>query len=188
MSRIGKKPIPVPEKVKVNVEGTTVTVEGPRGKLQYTFHPDAIIELDEVNKQIIVKRKSDAKFHRALHGTVRAIIANMVRGVVDGFSKTLLLRGLGYRARLEGKTLVLQVGFSHDVKVEVPDDLQVEVKEPTRNDPDYKIIVSGIDKQKVGQFAALIRSVRPVEPYKLKGFRYADEFVIRKAGKAGAKK
>lgn len=179
MSRIGKKPVEIPQGVEVEVEGTFVKVKGPKGELSFKFHPDAIIEKQD--GKIVVKRKSNRPFHRALHGTVRAIIANMIEGVTKGFKKELKVVGLGYRAQLQGNTLVLNVGYSHPVEYKPPDGIKIEVPDPT------SIIISGIDKQKVGQVAAEIRAIRPPEPYKGKGIRYADEQIIRKAGKAGKK-
>jgi len=179
MSRIGKKPIQIPSGVTVNYDGKTIKVKGPLGELAFNPHPEMIIEIKD--GEIRVKRPSDKKFHKALHGTTRQIINNMVEGVTKGFSKELEIVGTGYRAKLEGGKLVLQVGFSHPVVLEPPKDVKVEVPAPTR------IKVSGIDKQKVGQIAAIIRAVKPPEPYKGKGIRYVGEYVRKKAGKAGIK-
>lgn len=179
MSRIGKKPIPIPDGVKVEYDGKIIKVKGPKGELSFTPHPDMIIEVDE--REIRVKRPSDKKLHRALHGTTRQLINNMIVGVKEGFKKELEIVGTGYRARMEGKTLVLQVGFSHPVKYEPPPGVEIKVEDET------KITVSGIDKQLVGEVAAQIRKVKPPEPYKGKGIRYVGEYVRRKAGKAGVK-
>jgi large subunit ribosomal protein L6 len=177
MSRVGNSPIEVPGGVDVAVEGTTVTVKGPKGALKRTFPEKIAIAVD--GGIATVTRAEETREARALHGLTRALLANMVVGVSAGFSKELQTVGVGYRAALKGSTLELQVGYSHPVLIEAPDGVSFEVPEPTR------IIVSGIDKEKVGQAAANIRSVRPPEPYKGKGIRYAGEYVRRKAGKAG---
>ncbi len=179
MSRIGKMPIKIPEGVTVEYKDGLIKVKGPKGQLEFKPHPDMIIEFKD--KEIHVKRPTDKKFHRALHGTTRQIINNMIIGVKDGFKKELEVHGTGYRARMDGKNLVLQVGFSHDVVMTPPEGITVKVEGQN------KIIVEGIDKQAVGQFAANIRAVRPPEPYKGKGIRYVGEYVRRKAGKAGVK-
>ncbi|MFA5479404.1 MAG: 50S ribosomal protein L6 [Candidatus Muiribacteriota bacterium] len=176
MSRIGKNPIEIPEKVEVKVNGTQVTVKGPKGTLTETFHSDIIIELED--KAIAVKRPSELKLHKSLHGTVAARVRNMVTGVTAGFEKTLNIAGVGYRAALNGKTLNLSLGYSHTIDVPVPNELEAAVE-----DKGLTIKIRGIDKQKVGQFAAEIRSLREPEPYKGKGIRYSDEVIIRKAGK-----
>jgi large subunit ribosomal protein L6 len=177
MSRIGNAPITVPGGVDVKVDGAEVTVKGSKGTLARTF-PDKV-KVSVSDGVISVARFDDEHESRALHGLTRALLANMVIGVSDGFSKELQTVGVGYRAALKGKTLELQVGFSHPVLVDAPEGIEIEVPEPT------KIVVSGIDKQQVGQVAADIRAVRPPEPYKGKGIRYVDEYVRRKAGKAG---
>lgn len=177
MSRIGKKPIAVPAGVDVKVNGTTVTVKGPKGTLENNFSSDMTIKLE--GSEIVVTRPSDRKDHRSLHGLTRSIIANMVQGVTEGFSKELEVNGVGYRAAKQGKNLVMNLGFSHQVIMPEKDGITVEV--PSNN----KIIVSGPDKQKVGQFAAEVREKRPPEPYKGKGIKYAGEVIIRKEGKAG---
>jgi large subunit ribosomal protein L6 len=177
MSRIGRKPIPVPSGVKVKVAGSHVEVIGPKGQLERTF-PDAVdvaIEGDLVT----IARHNDERTSRALHGLSRALLANMVVGVADGFRKELAIVGVGYRAVLKGGGLELQLGFSHPVQVPAPAGITFEVPEPTR------IVVSGVDKEQVGQVAADIRKLRPPEPYKGKGIRYLNEHVRRKAGKAG---
>jgi large subunit ribosomal protein L6 len=179
MSRIGKKPIEVPESVvNLTLSGSTVAVEGPLGKLEQTFHSDMEITYDKGTRLLKVNRPSDNKKHRALHGLTRALIANMVHGVVTGYQKRLDIVGIGYNARIQGNNLVLQIGFSHPVTFEIPEGLVVEVPQNT------VILVKGMDKQKVGQFAANVRAVRPPEPYKGKGIRYANEVIRRKAGKA----
>ncbi len=176
MSRIGKQPIPVPAGVEVTIDGSSVTVTGPKGTLSATFDRDMIIEKDD--GVITVKRPSDERRHRALHGLTRTLIANMVTGVSQGFQKELEIIGVGYRAALKGSDLDLSLGFSHPVVVPAPEGITFEVPAPN------KIIVKGIDKQKVGQVAAEIRRIRPPEPYKGKGVRYGGEHVRRKLGKA----
>lgn len=177
MSRIGKAPIELPKGVTVTSKGGVVEVKGPKGSLTQDINP--ALSLEEDDGVVTISRANDERQTRALHGLTRALIANMVIGVTEGFSKELTIIGVGYRAALKGKSLELQVGFSHPVSVEALDGVTFEVPEPT------KIIVGGIDKQKVGQMAADIRAVRPPEPYKGKGIRYTDEYVRRKAGKAG---
>lgn len=176
MSRIGKQPIPVPAGVEVTVAGSDVTVKGPKGILHQTFNSDMKIELNE--GVLLVSRPSDERQHRALHGLTRTLIANMVDGVSQGFKKELEIVGVGYRAALKGSDLDLSLGFSHPVIVAPEDGITFEVPAPT------KITVRGIDKQRVGQVAAEIRKIRPPEPYKGKGVRYAGEHVRRKLGKA----
>ena len=177
MSRIGRLPITVPAGVEVKVEGNTVTVKGAKGTLTGTFNSNMTIALD--GGVVTVTRPNDQKENRALHGLTRTLIANMIEGVSNGFKKELEIVGIGYRATLQGKNLVLNVGYSHDVTMTPPEGVTVEVPAPN------KIIVNGYDKQKVGQFAAEVRGVRPPEPYKGKGIRYVDEVVRRKEGKAG---
>lgn len=178
MSRIGRQPVEVPSGVDVKINGSRITVKGPKGELEYTFSPDMEITLD--NGEILVKRPSDSRVMRSLHGTTRALIENMVSGVTDGFEKELTLVGVGYRANLQGNTLVLNVGYSHPVEIEPPEGITFEVGEKSQ-----QVIIRGVDKQVVGQVAADIRKVRPPEPYKGKGIRYVDERIRRKAGKAG---
>lgn len=178
MSRIGLAPIEIPSSVEVTFDGPNVTVKGPKGSLARTFSER--ISFGQEDGTINVKRDGDDREARSLHGLSRALLNNMVIGVTQGYQKELTAVGVGYRANLNGKTLELQVGFSHPVHIETPDGIEFEVPEQT------KIIVRGIDKELVGQVAADIRSVRPPEPYKGKGIRYADEYVRRKAGKAGA--
>jgi len=177
MSRIGYSPIPVPGGVDIKVDGAKVTVKGSKGTLTQTFSEKLKVAVDD--GVMTVSRTDEDSETRALHGLIRSLLMNMVIGVSEGYKKELQTVGVGYRASLKGKTLELLVGFSHPVTMETPEGIEVEVPEPT------KIIVSGIDKQKVGQMAANIRSVRPPEPYKGKGIRYVDEYVRRKAGKAG---
>lgn len=170
-------PIPVPSAVQVHIAGSQVTVRGPRGELSRQFDPDLRIELSD--GQITVSRPSDQPRHRALHGLTRSLLANIVAGVSQGFSRELELVGVGYRAQMQGDKLVLSVGFSRPVEISPPPGIQLGVEGSS------KVIVSGIDKELVGQVAADIRCVRPPEPYKGKGIRYADEHIRRKAGKAG---
>ncbi len=177
MSRIGRQPIQIPSAVHVTLEGPTITVRGPRGELRRDVHPDMRLHVED--GRLIVTRPSDQPQHRALHGLTRALLANMVSGVASGFSKTLELQGVGYRAQQMGKNIQLAVGFSHPVEVKAPPDITLEVEGTTR------IHVRGIDKEMVGQVAAEIRRIRPPEPYKGKGIRYEGEHVRRKAGKAG---
>ena len=177
MSRVGNKPVEVPEGVDVTIEGQAVTVKGSRGELNRSFHERIGFDIDE--GLVMVTRPDDSRESRALHGLSRALLANMVIGVSDGYRKELEIQGVGYRASLKGKDIELLVGFSHPVTVVAPDGITFEVPEPTR------IVVSGIDKEQVGQLAANIRKVRPPEPYKGKGIRYVGEYVRRKAGKAG---
>jgi len=178
MSRIGKAPIELPSGVELATEGNVVVVKGPKGSLSQEIDPRVSLSIDD--GVVSVVRSNDDREVRALHGLYRALIANMVIGVSTGYSKELQAVGVGYRGALKGNTLELQVGYSHPVAIEAPEGITFEVPEPT------KFIISGIDKQLVGQVAANIRAVRPPEPYKGKGIRYVDEYVRRKAGKAGA--
>jgi len=177
MSRIGRQPVEIPSNVQVQIEGATVTVKGPKGELTRVVHADIRLHVDE--GKLIVTRPSDEANHRALHGLTRALVANMVTGVGDGFSRTLELIGVGYRAQQMGKAIQVAVGFSHPVDVQPPSGIELEVEGTS------KIHIRGIDKELVGQTAAEIRSIRPPEPYKGKGIRYEGEHVRRKAGKAG---
>lgn len=177
MSRIGKMPIEVPQGVDVKQNGNQLTVKGPKGELVKEFHPDMLIEISD--GLIEVKRPSEAKEHRSLHGLTRTLVANMIEGVTKGFVKNLEIQGVGYRASLQGNKLVLAMGYSHPVEFTAEAGMEIEVPAPT------KISVKGIDKELVGQLAANIRKVRPPEPYLGKGIRYEGERVIRKAGKAG---
>ena len=182
MSRIGKKPITIPAGVEVKVNGNEVTVKGPKGELKNTFNADMAIAME--GNEITVTRPTDNKEHRALHGLTRTLIANMIEGVANGYSKTLEVNGVGYRVQKQGKNLVMNFGFSHQVIVEEVPGITIEVPGPNQ------IVISGADKQQVGQFAAEVREKRPPEPYKGKGIKYADEHIRRKEGKAakGAKK
>ncbi|MGN0556738.1 MAG: 50S ribosomal protein L6 [Acutalibacteraceae bacterium] len=177
MSRIGKSPVTIPAGVEVKVDGTTVTVKGPKGTLTQEVHPNMTVNID--GSVLTVTRPNDEKENRALHGLTRSLIANMVEGVTNGFKKTLQVNGVGYRAAKQGKTLVMNLGYSHQVNVDEIDGITIDV--PDNN----TVIISGPDKQKVGQFAAEVREKRPPEPYKGKGIKYADEVIRRKEGKAG---
>ena len=180
MSRIGRTPIAIPAGVEVKVSDTNfITVKGPKGTLEQTLSP--IIKINIDGDVINVVRPSDDPEHRSLHGLTRTLVANMVTGVTDGFKKELDVNGVGYRVAKEGTKLIMNLGFSHQVIVEENDDISIESPAPN------KIIIAGIDKQKVGQFAAEVRKKRPPEPYKGKGIKYADEVVRRKEGKTGAK-
>ncbi|EGK09758.1 50S ribosomal protein L6 [Kroppenstedtia eburnea] len=177
MSRIGRKPIAIPNGVEVKVNGAEVTVKGPKGTLTRTLSPEISIKVEE--NQVIVERPSDHRKHRALHGTVRSLVANMVEGVTNGYSKTLELVGVGYRAQKKGNKVVLNVGYSHPVEVDPMDGVELDVPSQTQ------IVVKGIDKEKVGAQAANIRAHREPEPYKGKGIKYIDERIRRKEGKTG---
>jgi len=178
MSRIGRMPVEIPGGVQVELSGLNVRVKGPKGELQRLFSP--IIGIKMENNQLVITRNSDHPAERAMHGTTRAVLANMIHGVSKGFEVVLEVEGVGYRAEMEGKTLALYVGYSHPVKVEPPAGISYEVDTKTR-----QIKVLGFDKELVGQTASNIRNVRPPEPYHGKGIRYAGERVRRKAGKAG---
>ena len=181
MSRIGRMPITVPAGVTVNVaEGNVVTVKGPKGELTKALRPEMILKQE--GSTITVERPSDDKLHRSLHGLTRTLLHNMIVGVTDGYKKELEVNGVGYRVAKEGKNLVMNLGFSHQVTVEEIEGITIEV--PSAN----KIVISGTDKQKVGQFAAEVREKRPPEPYKGKGIKYTDEVIRRKEGKTGVKK
>ena len=181
MSRIGRMPITVPAGVEVKIgEGNVVTVKGPKGELTAALHPAMILEQEDA--QILVKRPDDEPQNRALHGLTRTLLHNMVEGVEKGFSKTLEVNGVGYRVEKKGSDLVMNLGFSHQVIMEAPEGITIET--PTAN----QIVISGYDKQLVGQFAAEVREKRPPEPYKGKGIKYSDEVIRRKVGKTGAKK
>lgn len=177
MSRIGRMPIAIPAGVDVTIDGSTVTVKGPKGTLTRTVHSNMIVEKDGAT--VTVSRPNDDKMNRSLHGLTRTLIANMVTGVNESYKKELDVNGVGYRVQVQGKDLVMNLGFSHQVIMTAPEGITVEC--PTPN----KIIVSGPDKQKVGQFAAEVREKRPPEPYKGKGIKYVDEHIRRKEGKAG---
>jgi large subunit ribosomal protein L6 len=178
MSRIGKKPIPVPGKVSVSIDKRAVTVKGPKGELTIDAHPNMSVKVEDGN--VIVERPNDERQNRALHGLTRALIANMVEGVSTGFRKTLNIEGVGYTSDLRGKDLVLKLGFSHEVVVTPPQNISFALEDRGR-----VIHIDGIDKQTVGQVAANIRELRPPEPYLGKGVRYSDEVIRRKAGKTG---
>ena len=179
MSRIGKKPITVPSGVTVSVDGSTIKVKGPKGELERVIRSEITVEQND--GEITLTRPNDSKENRAYHGLTRALVANMVEGVTAGFKKTLEIIGVGYRAEKKGETLVLTVGYSHQVIYPQPAGITLTAQTPT------VVIIEGIDKQKVGQVAAELRAVRPPEPYKGKGIRYQGEQVRRKAGKAGGK-
>jgi large subunit ribosomal protein L6 len=180
MSRIGRKPINVPTGVSVSFDDTKITVKGPKGTLSRVLHKDMKVVLEE--NVINVERPSENKLHRSLHGTTRSVVANMVSGVTDGFTKNLDLVGVGYRANKNGEKLVLNVGYSHPVEIQPESGIEFDVPSNTR------IVVKGIDKELVGATAAKIRSVREPEPYKGKGIKYEGERILRKEGKAGKKK
>jgi large subunit ribosomal protein L6 len=180
MSRIGKTPIPIPQGVQVEIEGNVVTVKGPKGTLTRALHPD--MRLERQDAALEVSRPTENRMHRSLHGLTRTLVANMVTGVTDGFSKRLEISGVGYRAQQVGKDVVLQVGFSHPVHVQSPEGIGLVVEGNNR------IVVNGIDKELVGETAARIRRVKRPEPYKGKGIRYQGERLRSKAGKSGAKK
>ena len=181
MSRIGKKPVAIPAGVKVNIaEGNVVTVEGPKGSLTYTFHPDMILKMD--GAVVTVERPDEEHLHKSLHGLTRTLLSNMIEGVANGYQKTLEINGTGYRAEKKGNQLVMRLGFSHEVIMEEIPGITIEVPGPNQ------VIIKGIDKQVVGQFAAEVRGKRPPEPYKGKGIKYSTEVIRRKAGKAGGKK
>jgi len=175
MSRIGRKPIPVPAGVTVAIEPELVTVNGPKGELRERIHRDMTVAQD--GEQLVVTRPTDRGEHRALHGLTRSLVANMVEGVTNGYEKRLEIQGVGYRAQLKGKDLELALGYSHPVPIKAPDGIEFEVPQPTR------IVVRGISKQLVGETAANIRKQRKPEPYKGKGIRYEGEYVARKVGK-----
>ena len=188
MSRIGKKPIPIPAGVKVSVSGRTVSVEGPQGKLSWTHRSEVAVELDEAAKEIRVTRKDDERLCRALHGLTRSLIANMLEGCAKGYQKNLEVYGVGYGVALQGNKFTLTCGLSHPVVFDVPAGLKIEVKTAqARGDSEpARFTISGADKQMVGELAARVRKVRKPEPYKGKGVRYAGEHVRRKVGKAFA--
>ena len=180
MSRIGKKPIVIPAGVDVKLDGTKITVKGPKGTLERELHPNMTVEME--GNEINVSRPNDNKENRSLHGLTRTLINNMVTGVNETFKKELEVNGVGYRCEVKGNVLTLKIGYSHDVVMTAPEGVTIEVPNPN------KVVVSGPDKQVVGQFAANIREKRPPEPYKGKGIKYSTEVIRRKAGKAGGKK
>ena len=173
-------PIAIPAGVTVEVNGNKVTAKGPKGELTQEMHPDMIIEVE--GNEVLVKRPSEDKLHKSLHGLTRTLVHNMIVGVSEGYKKELDVVGVGYRVAMEGKKLVMNIGFSHTVDVEPVDGITIEAPAPN------KIVISGLDKQLVGQFAADVRKKRPPEPYKGKGIRYTGEVIRRKEGKTGAKK
>lgn len=179
MSRIGKRPIPIPAKVTIDIKGQTVSVKGPKGELERTLPPE--VEVTQEDSSIVVTRRDESRPARQRHGLSRTLVANMVEGVSQGFQKKLEIQGVGYRAQVQGKNLILNVGYSNPVQIEPPTGISLSVEGNTN------ITVSGIDKEVVGNIAAQIRAVRPPEPYKGKGIRYANEMVRRKAGKSGKK-
>ncbi len=179
MSRIGKKIITVPKGVTVNISGQNVKVKGPQGELETKVHPSISVEMKD--SEIQVKRPNDFKENKALHGLTRALIQNMINGVTNAYSKTLDIVGVGYRAEMKGKNLLLNIGYSHPIYFMPPDGVTLQTPQQTQ------IVISGIDKQLVGQVAAKIRSIREPEPYKGKGIKYSDEQIIRKAGKTAGK-
>ncbi|OCL27824.1 50S ribosomal protein L6 [Orenia metallireducens] len=176
MSRIGHKPVAIPEKVEVTIDGNVVKVKGPNGELQQVVNPRMDIKIED--NELTVTRPTDSKVDKSMHGLTRSLIVNMIEGVTEGFKKALELNGVGYRALKKGSNLELQVGYSHPVVIEPPEGIDFEVEK-------NKVIVKGIDKQLVGQVAANIRAVRPPEPYKGKGIKYVDEVIRRKEGKTG---
>jgi large subunit ribosomal protein L6 len=179
MSRIGRKPVAVPANVTVSLADSTIQVEGPNGKLSFTHRPEIGVKYDDAGRQVLVTRADDERQNRALHGLTRSLIANMVQGVTAGYTKKLEIVGVGYQAQLKkANTVALQVGYANQVVLEAPEGVKVVVPDPTH------ITITGPDKQKVGQFAAEVRKVRPPEPYKGKGIRYEGEVVRRKSGKA----
>ncbi len=179
MSRIGRKPVPVPSTVKISIADATIQVEGPKGKLSFTHRAGVNVKFDPGAGQILVTRQDDERMNRSLHGLTRSLVANMVQGVTAGYTKKLEIVGVGYQAQLKkANTVALQVGYANQVVLEAPPGVSVTVPDATH------IVISGADKQAVGQFAAIVRDVRRPEPYKGKGIRYEGEFVRRKAGKA----
>jgi large subunit ribosomal protein L6 len=181
MSRIGKKPVQVPAGVKIQIADHVIHVEGAKGKLQWEFRPEIDVAYDEATRMLTVTRQNDERQSRALHGLTRALLANMVVGVTEGYEKRLEIQGVGYLAAIQGKTLQLRVGLANELQVPIPDELKVTA-------PDQQhVVIQGIDKQKVGHFAAAVRALRKPEPYKGKGIRYVGEAVRRKQGKAMAK-
>ncbi|WP_165228996.1 50S ribosomal protein L6 [Aquisphaera insulae] len=179
MSRIGRKPVAVPANVKVSIAGQKIEVEGPKGKLSFEHRPEISLKYDDATKSVEVKRQDDERLSRSLHGLTRSLVANMVKGVAEGYTKKLEIVGVGYQAQLKkANTVALQVGYANQVVLEAPPGVSVVVPDATH------ITITGADKQAVGQFAAIVRKVRPPEPYKGKGIRYEGENVRRKAGKA----
>jgi large subunit ribosomal protein L6 len=180
VSRVGKNPVPIAKGVTIEKSNGTVKVKGPKGELSVDIRPDITVTVNE--KEVVLDRPSDSRQHKSLHGLYRALIANMVKGVTEGYQKKLEIVGVGYRAEMKAKKLLLQLGYSHPILFSLPPEITVEIPQPTQ------IVISGIDKQLVGQVAAKIRSLRPVEPYKGKGVKYEGEYIRRKAGKTAAAK
>jgi large subunit ribosomal protein L6 len=181
MSRLGKKPIPLPAGVNVSIAtDNTVTVKGPKGQLNFKFHPN--IAIKQEGAEVLVERPNDERLNRALHGTVRAVLNNMVVGVSAGFQRTLLIEGVGYKGEVQGEDLVMFLGYSHEIRIPAPQDTRFEIPKDSKG---QIIHIFGIDKQVVGELAAYMRGLRPPEPYLGKGVRYSDEVIRRKAGKAG---
>ncbi len=176
MSRLGNQPIAVPSGVTVSVSGDEVTVKGPKGEISWGCHPTVAVAVEE--DKVVFTRRNEERIARTMHGTARQLVNNMITGVTEGFSKTLEIVGVGYNAKVQGKKLVLSIGFCHPVEIALPDGVECVCPEPT------KVVATGLDKQKVGQFAAVVRAVRPPEPYKGKGIRYSDEVVRRKQAKS----
>lgn len=185
MSRLGKKPVPIASGAKVSVTKDAINVEGPKGKLSFKVLPTVSVKVDDAKKEVVVERKDDQRQSKAWHGLTRAYVANMIEGVTKGYTRLLEMRGVGYKAELKGKNLVLSVGYANQVTIAVPQGLSVKV-EPGTGDITNKITVEGVDKQQVGDFAANVRKVRKPEPYKGKGIRYEGEVVKIKPGKAFA--
>jgi len=179
MSRIGKIPVKIPSGVKVTFQNEEITVEGPKGKLKQKYH--SVINFEDKGAEIVVSRQNEDKQSKSFHGLYRNLLNNMVTGVSSGFSKTLVVNGVGFKSEVQGKLLIMSLGYSNDIFVGIPEDLTVAV------DPGGKIVISGIDKQHVGEFAAQIRKLRGPEPYKGKGIRYENETIRRKVGKSGVK-
>jgi len=181
MSRIGKRPVPIPQGVKVTVEGRRITVEGPKGRLQWEHRPEVQVTVQQQPHQVVVQRVQETRLARALHGLTRALINNMIVGVTQGYEKRLEIVGVGYLAAVQGRTLQLRVGYANELQVPIPDGLEVTC-------PDQQhIVIRGIDKQKVGNFAASVRALRKPDPYKGKGIRYQGEHIRMKEGKVSAK-
>ena len=181
MSRIGKQPVPIPAGVQVTVEDSLVRVRGPKGRLEQAVPPGIEVRVESEPQQVVVTRQNDERQSRACHGLIRSLIANMVRGVTEGYSRALEVIGVGYNLQLQGKTLIMQIGFANPVHYSIPDGIEVEIQNASNPG---RLVVRGCSKQLVGQVAAGIRAVRPPEPYQGKGVRYAGEAVRRKAGKA----
>lgn len=185
MSKIGKKPVPIPDGVEVTLIKDTLKVKGPKGELTLNIHPYTKVEIHKEKKEIVVKRINEEKIAKAMHGTTRSLINNMIKGVTEGYVKELVVVGAGYKADLKGKELILDVGYAEPKKYILPDEIKAEVKREGQN---FKIKIEGIDKQKVGQVAAEIKKIREADPYKGKGIRYADEALKLKPGKTGVGK